>query len=104
MTRGHAGSTRGAAACARRPRVKKKTQPRSARSEEVCRSEEMSRSEENYGGFGGGFGDFSDFGFGDIFSTIFGGGAQERPRRNGPMRGDDLTVRVTLTFEEAVFG
>uniref|UniRef100_A0A8C6DEQ7 BAG family molecular chaperone regulator 1 n=1 Tax=Moschus moschiferus TaxID=68415 RepID=A0A8C6DEQ7_MOSMO len=46
LTRGHAGSTRGAAACARRPRVKKKARPRSARSEEVTRSEEVARSEE----------------------------------------------------------
>uniref|UniRef100_A0A8C6C8F1 BAG family molecular chaperone regulator 1 n=1 Tax=Monodon monoceros TaxID=40151 RepID=A0A8C6C8F1_MONMO len=46
VTRGHAGSTRGAAACVRRPRVKKKARPRSARSEEVTRSEEGSRSEE----------------------------------------------------------
>ena len=49
VTRGHAGSTRGAAACARRPRVKKKARPRSARSEEVTRSEEGSRSEEAVG-------------------------------------------------------
>ncbi|XP_057576636.1 BAG family molecular chaperone regulator 1, partial [Hippopotamus amphibius kiboko] len=46
VTRGHAGSTRGAAACARRPRVKKKARPRSARSEEVTGSEEVTRGEE----------------------------------------------------------
>lgn len=55
------------------------------------------------GGFGGGFGDFSDLG--DIFSSFFGGGgAQSGARRNGPARGDDLSVRLNLTFEEAVFG
>uniref|UniRef100_UPI0039706E1E BAG cochaperone 1 isoform 1L n=2 Tax=Equus caballus TaxID=9796 RepID=UPI0039706E1E len=43
---GHAGSTRGAAAGARRPRVKKKVQPRSARGEEVAQSEEVTPSEE----------------------------------------------------------
>ena len=55
------------------------------------------------GGFGGGFGDFGDFG--DIFSSIFGGGfGGGTQRRNGPQRGDDVGVRVTLTFEEAAFG
>ena len=55
------------------------------------------------GGFGGGFGDFGDLGdiFGSIFGGAFGGGTQ---RRNGPQRGDDVGVRVTLTFEEAAFG
>lgn len=43
--RGHAGSTRGAAAGARRSRVKK-VRPRSARSEDVARSQEVTRSEE----------------------------------------------------------
>jgi len=55
------------------------------------------------GGFGGGFGDFGDLGdiFGSIFGGAFGGGTA---RRNGPQRGDDIGVRVTLSFEEAVFG
>lgn len=55
-------------------------------------------------GMGGGFGgfDFGDMGgFGDIFSSFFGGG---QTRRNGPVEGDDVGVRVSLTFEEAVFG
>ncbi|XP_032716780.1 BAG family molecular chaperone regulator 1, partial [Lontra canadensis] len=43
--RGHARTTRGAAAGARRPRMKK-VRPRSARSEEVARKEEVARSEE----------------------------------------------------------
>jgi len=53
----------------------------------------------------GGFGGFGDFGFdvGDIFSSFFGGGMGSS-RRNGPIRGDNITVRLTLTFEEAVFG
>lgn len=54
---------------------------------------------------GGGFGGFGDFGFdiSDIFSSFF-GGSGGGARRNGPIRGDNITVRLTLTFEEAVFG
>ncbi len=55
---------------------------------------------------GGGFGGFGDFGdIGDIFSSFFGGGfGGGTTRHNGPERGDDVVVRLTLTFEEAVFG
>lgn len=53
-----------------------------------------------YGGFGGGF-DFGDIG--DIFSSFF-GGSGGGARRNAPARGEDISVRVTLTFEEAAFG
>ena len=55
-------------------------------------------------GFGGGFDGFGDLGdiFGSFFSGGFGGSTQTR--RNGPMRGDDLGVRVSITFEEAAFG
>jgi len=59
------------------------------------------------GGGAGGFGGFGDFGFdmSDIFSNIFGGGfGGGGSTRRGPTRGDDINVRVTLTFEEAVFG
>ena len=57
------------------------------------------------GGFGGGgFGGFGGgFDFGDIFSSFFGGGASSA-RRRGPVRGSDVLVRVTVDFEEAVFG
>lgn len=54
-----------------------------------------------FGGFGG-FGG-ADFDFGDIFSSFFGGGSS-RSRQNVPMEGDDIGTRVTITFEEAVFG
>ena len=50
------------------------------------------------GGFGGGFG-----GFEDIFSSFFGGGRNRR-QSNGPTRGNDIRVNITLTFEEAAFG
>ena len=58
---------------------------------------------QNGGGFGGGF-DFGDIGdiFGSFFGGGFGGGGAQR--RNAPMRGDDIGVRVTVSFEEAVFG
>lgn len=57
----------------------------------------------NFGG--GGFSGFDGGGFGgfeDIFSSFFGGGSQRNP--NAPRQGDDLQYRVTLEFEEAIFG
>ncbi len=62
-------------------------------------------------GGGAGFGGFGDFGdIGDIFSSFFGGGfgggfgGSSGARRNGPIRGDDIGVRITISFEEAAFG
>ena len=55
------------------------------------------------GGFGG-FGDFGGFDINDIFSSFFGGMGGGSARRNGPIRGDNVSVRLTLSFEEAVFG
>lgn len=54
-------------------------------------------------GFGG-FGDFGGFDINDIFSSFFGGASGGSTRRNGPVRGDDITVRLTISFEESVFG
>ena len=56
-------------------------------------------------GFGG-FGGFSGegFDFGDIFSSFFGGGGTTRSTRNMPIEGEDVITRITLTFDEAVFG
>ena len=49
------------------------------------------------------FDGFDPFGgFGDIFDTFFGGGGQQRANRARP--GEDITQRITLSFEEAVFG
>ncbi|MBQ7779582.1 MAG: molecular chaperone DnaJ [Clostridia bacterium] len=59
------------------------------------------------GGSGFGGAGFGGFDFGDIFSSMFGGGfggGGGSSRRNGPMRGDDLQYRLTLTFDEAYFG
>ena len=56
-----------------------------------------------YGGFGG----FSDFGdLGDIFGSFFGGGfgGGTSRRANAPTRGEDVSARVNISFEEAVFG
>lgn len=60
-----------------------------------------------FGGFQGGFSDFGGFGFNqddleDIFSSFFGGSRKSRgPRAE---KGADCLVRLTLTFEEAIFG
>ena len=68
------------------------------------------------GGMGGGYGaGFEGFDFGDIFSSFFGGDGGGfsfggsgfgggGSRRNAPMRGEDIRVRVTISFEEAVHG
>jgi len=63
----------------------------------------------NYGGggsgFGGGFGGFGGFGdFGDIFGEFFGGGGRRGNAQNAPRRGENVGVRLELTFEEAAFG
>lgn len=63
------------------------------------------------GGFGGGFqgGDFGDLGdmFGDIFGDMFGQGGGRRGQGRGRSRGrrgEDLDLRVNISFEEAAFG
>ena len=56
-------------------------------------------------GYGGGFGGFGDFGdLGDIFGSFFGGGGSGRSHANAPRRGENVGVRLDLTFEEAAFG
>ena len=58
------------------------------------------------GGFGGGFGgvDLGDL-FGDIFGGGFGGfGGGSRANPNAPRKGQDIRVRITLNFQEAVHG
>ena len=57
------------------------------------------------GGYGADFGGFGDFG--DIFSSFFGGGfggSSGGRRPNAPTRGDDIGIRLTISFEEAAFG
>lgn len=61
----------------------------------------------NFGGGAGGYGGFNGAGFdfgdlGDIFGDIFGfGGAAHR---NGPSRGSDIHLHLTITFVEAAKG
>ena len=57
------------------------------------------------GGFGG-FGGFGDggFDFGDIFSSFFGGGGGRGSQRSSAVDGDDIVIRISISFDEAVFG
>lgn len=59
---------------------------------------------EGFAGFGGQnvHFDFGD-GFGDIFSSFFGGGF-DRSEQRKQRRGHDLEVNLNLSFKEAVFG
>lgn len=55
---------------------------------------------DGFSGFGGGG---FDVDLGDIFSSFFGGGGRTQ-KKNGPLRGRDIQVRVDIAFEEAAFG
>ena len=57
---------------------------------------------DGFSGFGGSAGGF-DVDLGDIFASFFGGGSRSQ-KRNGPIRGRDLRVRVEISFEESAFG
>ncbi len=59
------------------------------------------------GGMGGGGGfDFSGMDFGDIFGDLFGGifGGGRSASNNGPAKGQNIRLRIQISFEEAVFG
>jgi molecular chaperone DnaJ len=59
------------------------------------------------GGAGGGFGgfDFNGFsGFGDIFENLFGGGAPFGGGRTRTVKGDDITIDMTISFAESCNG
>ena len=66
--------------------------------------------ENGAGGFNGwqnfqGFEGFEDFDLGDIFEEMFGyGGGRRKSNKNRPQKGSDTVVRISLDFEEAVFG
>lgn len=60
-------------------------------------------------GLGGGFSGFGGGGFGgfdDIFSSFFGGGFGGGGRRasNGPRKGNDRFMQMTIDFMDAIFG
>jgi len=70
-----------------------------------------------FGGFGGGGMSMDDIfsAFGDIFGgrggggfggfeSFFGGGRQRREDPNGPRAGEDMTFRLDIDFDEAIFG
>lgn len=60
------------------------------------------------GGAGGGaapsYDDAFEFGFGDILSEMFGGGAQAGHRAQSAARGSDLVTGISVTLEEAFTG
>lgn len=66
-------------------------------------SEDGPQGFEGFSG-GGGFSGFSGGGFDDILSSIFGGFGGGRRNPNAPVDGDDITIQVTLDFNEAYFG
>lgn len=51
-----------------------------------------------FSGFGG-----EDINLGDIFGSFFGGGSRQR-RQTGPIRGDDVLMRLRVDFMDAVNG
>ena len=57
-----------------------------------------------FGGFGGGFD--GDIDLGDIFSSMFGGGSRRSSSRanNGPSRGQDILMRLNISFMDAING
>ncbi|KAI4452993.1 dnaj 1 mitochondrial-related [Holotrichia oblita] len=56
----------------------------------------------SYGGYSGGFSGFGDFDFGDIFDMF--GGSSKRATRTGPVKGEDISTVIDLTFDEAAHG
>ncbi len=91
---------------------------------EVLSDPQKRKSYDNFGhagpqasGFGGGyqsygneyynfdFGDIGDSFFGDIFGSFFGGGrSNNRKDPNAPTRGEDLEIKVSISFKEAYTG
>ncbi|MFA5481877.1 MAG: molecular chaperone DnaJ [Bacilli bacterium] len=55
-------------------------------------------------GFSSGGQGFNFGGFGDIFSSFFGGGQRSQQNYSGPQAGDDIERVMTIDFMEAVLG
>ncbi len=56
-----------------------------------------------FGGFGG-FQEGEGVDLGDIFSSFFGGGRRSSRGATGPMRGEDILMRVSIDFMDAING
>lgn len=68
----------------------------------------MAAFSQGEGGFDAGGFDFSDIfgsmgGMGDIFSDFF-GGSSRRSNPNAPMQGASVRARVSISFDESIFG
>lgn len=60
---------------------------------------------QGFGGFGGGNGDSVEFDLGDIFGSVFGGGARGgRGSRAKTPKGSDISVDMEISFKESIFG
>jgi molecular chaperone DnaJ len=61
---------------------------------------------QGFGGFGQGGGqhDFGDIDLGDLFGQAFGFGGRGGKNSTGPRRGQDVRMRIILSFDEAVKG
>ena len=60
--------------------------------------------EDIFAAFGDIFGGHGGGGFSDLFSGMGGGFSSRRPDPNAPQRGDDMTYRLDIEFDEAIFG
>ena len=60
--------------------------------------------EDIFSAFGDIFGGHGGGGFGGFESMFGGGGRQQRADPNAPRRGDDMTYRLDIDFDEALFG
>ncbi len=71
----------------------------------LCGTERRRPGAGGFGGFGGDGVDLGDI-FGDIFGGGFGGfgGSSRQANPNAPRKGQDIRVRITLSFDEAVHG
>lgn len=80
--------------------------------EKRARYDQFGAAGPDMGGFGGGNpfegfggGGFSGFGgFESIFDQLFGGAGSGQMRANAPRSGDDLQIKINISFEEAAFG
>ena len=58
----------------------------------------------NWGGFSSGFEGFEDIDLGDILERMMGGNGRRSSNSTRATKGEDILVKLNLSFEEAVFG